>query len=51
MEPKPKKEKGELNKNNLTQKKKAKADLLEERDLKIAIFPFTFFLLHFNSPL
>lgn len=49
MEPTPKKEKGELNKINLTQNEKAKADLLEGLDLKIAIFPFTFFPLHFNS--
>ena len=49
MEPKPKKEKAELSKINLTQKEKAKADLLEGLDLKIAIFPFTFFPLHFDS--
>ena len=49
MEPKPKKEKAELSKINLTQREKAKADLLEGLDLKIAIFPFTFFPLHFDS--
>ena len=49
MEPKPKKEKAELSKINLTQKEKAKADLLEGLDLKIAIFPFTFLPLHFDS--
>lgn len=36
MEPKPKKERGELNKINLTwQNEKAKADLLEGLDLKL----------------
>ena len=49
MEPKPKKEKAELNKINLTQKKKAKAVLLEGLDLKMAMFAFIFGPLHFNS--